>query len=80
MHCAHIVHLSAPLTLGNLVPQVRQRRLRIVFRNESFEPVLASAVATGAGELHHVGWIVFELQGTGYGMNLDLPAAQSARL
>ena len=50
MHRAGIVHLSAPLTFGNLMPQVGQRDAGIKLRDQIPLAVLAGAPASVAQE------------------------------
>jgi hypothetical protein len=57
---ASIVRLSAPLTLGDLMPQIGQSNVGTKLRNQTFLAVLAGASAAFARQAHHVGRVFAE--------------------
>jgi hypothetical protein len=61
MHATHIVHLSAPLASGDLVPQIWQGNLGTKLHDQILFEILPCPPAAVAREAHHWGRIVFKL-------------------
>jgi hypothetical protein len=73
MHHAGVMPLTVAAAYCDLLPQVRQSNVAAVVFNQSLLSVWASSPALGAGQMHHIGGVVVEFEGTGHSLRYHFP-------